>query len=109
MALCIETASVAASVTNIRSQTALCAALAFAMLGIIVNIISIGLLELCAQRGPRRMSALVSQGIVGLGAFLAVLASASVFVATQPLEAIVAASSIVFIGVVGFIIVLWFE
>ena len=108
-ALCIETACVAASVTDARSQAAVCAALAFAMLGVIMNVLAIGLLELCAHRSPRRCSALIAQGLVGVGTLLPVLASASVFVGTQPLEAIVAAAAIILVGVVGLVMVLWFD
>lgn len=49
---CVEIGSFAASVTDARSQAAVCATLAFAMLGVIVNILGVALLELCAHRGP---------------------------------------------------------
>ena len=108
-AVCVETGSVVTSVTAARSQAAVCAALAFAMLGVIVNVLGVALLELCARRGHRRLSEVVSRGIVGVGAFLAVLASASAFVGTQPVLAIAAASLVVFVSVVGLVAVLWFE
>ena len=107
--LSIETASVITSVTAVRSEAAVRAALAFAIFGSLVNVFTIALLEFRGQIRMVRPSQRLQGAFAGVGALLPVLALVCLFVGTQPVATIAAAGVVIALAVTGVSVVLWLE
>ena len=108
-ALSIESASIAASVTAVRSEAAVRAALACAIIGAILNSLIIALLEVRGRSAAGRRSLRLQSWCVRAGALWPVLALGCLFVGTQPTVVIAVAGGGGLLAVGGFITILWFE
>lgn len=108
-ALSIETASVVASVTAVRSEAAVRAALACAIIGAIFNSLAIALLEVRGRSVASRRSLRLQSWCVSAGALWPVLALGCLFVGTQPIAVIAVAGGGGLLVVAGFLIVFWLE
>ena len=108
IALCVEIASVTTSITTTRSQATVGAAFAFAIIGVMVNVITIALLELWGRRVANRRALHFQGWVFSAGALWPVLALACLFVGTQPIAFIAVAGGGSFLMVMGFVAVVWF-
>lgn len=109
-ALSVETLSIITSVTTAGSDVAVSAALAFAIVGVIANVLVIALLN--RQRLGRHAGVISRQmhgWAVGVGALLPVLALVCLFVGTQSVATIAATGAISALVIVAVAVVLWFD